>query len=148
MAEAEFVWIEGTGEGFEHARAVRLAVFVEEQGFSEASEFDETDNTALHIIGLAGGQAVCTGRLFAEAAAPAGEYHIGRVAVLSSQRGQGLGLQMLWQLEARARQLGAREMVLHSQADKADFYRRAGYAATGDVFLDEGCPHMAMRKSV
>ena len=144
----EFIWVTGDGQGFEAARAVRREVFVEEQGFSDIGEFDETDKISTHIIGFIDGRPVCTGRLFPEGEAEAGLYHIGRVAVLASLRGQGVGLQMMEALADKARQLGGRGLILHSQADKADFYRHAGFTPEGEIFLDEGCPHVTMQRQV
>lgn len=137
----EFDWIEGDGPGFEDARTVRRAVFVEEQGYSLIGEFDAQDADSLHIIGRQGGAAVCTGRMFGEGQ---GVLHIGRVAVLKTLRGTGAGLTMMAYMADKARELGAQTLVLNAQADKTGFYNKAGYTATGRTSLDEGVPHVEM----
>ncbi|MFV0412770.1 MAG: GNAT family N-acetyltransferase [Oscillospiraceae bacterium] len=138
----EFEWIEGAAAGFAAAREVRLAVFVNEQGYSEEGEFDETDRTALHLVGYLLQRPVCTARLFTQGG---GVYHVGRVAVCGECRGRGAGLQMMQIIVEKAKTLGAHSLVLDAQADKSDFYRRSGFALTGKKTLDEGNPHVEMR---
>lgn len=137
----EVLWIEGDGAGFAHARAVRRGVFVEEQGFSAIGEFDDVDRTSLHVVGFEEGVPVCTGRMFEETP---GVKHVGRVAVLSRKRGSGLGLAMMELFAEKAREQGAKKIVLSAQADKEGFYERAGYVSTGKKTLDEGVPHVEM----
>lgn len=137
----EYRWINGTGAGFEAARAVRRAVFVQEQGYSLIGEFDEQDEDSEHVIGYEAGEPVCTARLFAETP---GVYHVGRVAVLPTLRGRGTGLLLMREILRRAGERGATRLVLNAQADKAGFYERAGFVCTGKEMLDEGQPHVEM----
>ena len=147
----EFKWIHGRGPGFEDAAGLRETVFVHEQGFSLEIELDETDGEAWHVVGYRQGRPVCTGRLFWDddgAGCPhhdaAGRMHIGRVAVLRECRGGGTGLAVMDALVARAREMGAKRIVLNAQADKSGFYEKAGFACTGATMLDEGVPHVEM----
>lgn len=136
-----FEWVYGAQGIFEQARAVRREVFVEEQGYDIVGEFDEQDADSWHIVGYDAGQPVCTARLFSETA---DTWHVGRVAVLAAMRGKGAGLQMMQEVDDKARALGAKQLVLHSQADKHEFYIRAGYQLTGEKSLDQGQPHVGM----
>jgi len=78
----------------DEAKAIRQAVFVEEQGFQE--EFDELDNTeAAHLVGFVEGEPVCTCRFF-RAKDEASTFIIGRVAVMKDRRGQQLGAKFYW----------------------------------------------------
>lgn len=137
----EFSWMEGDGAGFEAARAVRHEVFVKEQGYSLIGEFDAQDADSFHIIGREAGVPVCTARMFWDGD---GLLHIGRVAVLPRLRGRQVGLQMMAEVVKKARPLGAKQVVLNSQADKTAFYEKAGFAPTGKTSLDEGVPHAEM----
>ena len=139
----EYKWIENTEAGFEDARLVRRAVFVQEQGYSEIGEFDEQDENSYHIIGYSQGKPVCTARLFCE---EAGIWHIGRVAVLMSERGKGAGFALLTEIVSKAKQLKAQKLVLGAQADKTAFYEKAGFTETDIRFLDEGQPHVKMER--
>lgn len=139
----DFIWLEGKQSGFEEVKAVRLAVFVQEQGYSREGEFDSIDETCFHLLGKKEGRPVCTARLFAE---HTGHYHVGRVAVLQELRGTGLGHQMLHHLEEKARECKGVEILLSAQADKTAFYEKAGYRHTGVTSEDEGQPHVEMEK--
>ena len=84
--------------------AIRMAVFVDEQGVDADVEMDEHDDdpTTVHVLALAAdGSPIGTARLLAPhpADAPA---HIGRVAVLATARGLGIGALLMTDLEERA----------------------------------------------
>lgn len=125
------------------ARAIREAVFVQEQGF--INEFDEIDAAALHMVIYDGETAVATGRVYRDAG---GVYHIGRVAVVKEYRGKHLGNRVLLALEQKAAEMGAQSVVLSAQCAVRDFYEKNGYAAAGEVYLDEHCPHIHMEKQI
>ena len=75
--------------------SVRRAVFIDEQGVSEALELDADDHQYTHALAVSdGGDAIATGRL-------AGA-QIGRMAVLESWRGRGVGAAILRCLIAAA----------------------------------------------
>ena len=122
------------------ARAIREEVFVREQGF--VNEFDETDERAVHVVLYCGGEAAGTCRVFAEG----GRAHAGRVAVRRALRGQGAGGMLLAAAEAAAREMGFAEVALAAQVRARSFYEKYGYAACGEPFDEEGCPHILMTK--
>ena len=73
------------------ALAIRLRVFVEEQGVPldlEIDEHDRSDAAARHALVRTGGVAVGTGRYYAADERTA---QIGRMAVLAPSRGSGAG---------------------------------------------------------
>jgi predicted GNAT family N-acyltransferase len=119
------------------AVAVRHEVFVDEQGVPAEIELDEHDISALHIVAFDEGRAVATGRLLADG-------HIGRLAVLRSYRGRGLGRQVLTRLVEEARNGGLGRVELNAQTQALPFYERLGFVAYGEVFDDAGLPHRAM----
>jgi len=74
---------------------------------------------------------------------PDGTARIGRVAVAPHARGTGLaGRLMLDALEY----LGDRPCVLDAQTYLSGFYARLGFAVTGPEFLEDGIPHVPMRR--
>ena len=134
-----------TGSWAEHAASahpIRRAVFVQEQGIAPAIEDDGADEQALHAVATNRfGMAVGTGRaLWGEG----GSVRIGRMAVLGSVRGAGVGAAVLSALVTESRRLGAREVMLHAQADAADFYRRQGFQPRGPRFEEAGIEHQEM----
>ena len=144
MDKVKYEWVYGKADGFEGAQSVRYAVFVQEQGYSIEGEIDEKDAVAYHIIGYKAEVPVCTARLFTDEEEV---YHIGRVAVLPQLRGKGVGLQMMERVLQKAKEAGASALLLSSQADKSRFYEHMGFVHTGRTMLDEGQPHVEMRKS-
>jgi predicted GNAT family N-acyltransferase len=118
---------------------LRLEVFVGEQGVPEALEWDDLDADAVHVLARnERGEAIGCGRLTSH-------HKIGRMAVHSAWRGQGVGVALLRELVARARTLGWAEVALDAQVHALDFYGREGFVAEGDVFDDAGIPHQRMR---
>lgn len=119
--------------------ALRLEVFVSEQGVPEALEWDDLDTDSVHVLARdEGGRPIGCGRLTPE-------HKIGRMAVQATWRGQGVGAALLRELVARARALGWPDVALDAQVQALDFYAREGFIAEGDVFDDAGIPHRLMR---
>lgn len=119
--------------------ALRLEVFVGEQGVPEALEWDDLDTDSIHVLARDdSGKAIGCGRLTPK-------HKIGRMAVNAMWRGQGVGVALLRELVARARALGWPDVALDAQVQALDFYAREGFVAEGDVFDDAGIPHQLMR---
>ena len=126
----------------DEARTIRDAVFIQEQGIPAALEHDAADADALHAVAYNRlGAALGTGRLLT--AAP-GVAKIGRMAVLASVRGAGVGRPLLDTLVAAARARGDAEAMLHAQASAVGFYVRAGFAPRGAAFEEAGIAHQEM----
>ncbi len=132
----------------EHGKAckyIREKVFVEEQGFIE--EFDEIDEAAFFAVIYVDGEPAATGRCFPDKNV-SDTYIIGRVAVMSKFRKRGLGERVMQMLEEAALKNGADKFVLSSQLQARPFYEKCGYTATGDIYLDQHCPHIKMVKTM
>ncbi|TWG83321.1 putative GNAT family N-acyltransferase [Cupriavidus gilardii J11] len=122
------------------ARAIRYAVFVEEQGVPVELEWDDWDEPSWHALAFdADQQAVATGRLLPDG-------HIGRMAVLARARGLGVGARVLDALMDKAIALDYPEVVLNAQTHAAGFYARVGFVQVGDEFEEAGIAHVKMRK--
>lgn len=122
------------------ARSVRDIVFVREQQVPVELELDEFDERSRHALAVASdGKILGTGRLLPDG-------HIGRMAVLPTARGQGVGRALLDALTLTAGARGQDVIRLNAQVQAVDFYRKFGFAADGDTFYDAGIPHVAMAK--
>ena len=121
---------------------VRMAVFMVEQGVPEDIERDEFDAVSRHAIARdEAGAVVATGRLLPDG-------HIGRMAVAAPLRGKGVGGAVLEALVAEAARAGLAEVALNAQVHALAFYRRHGFVEHGDVFMEAGIPHRAMRRTL
>ncbi len=126
----------------EHAQALRIEVFVVEQGVPVELEWDEADEVSSHAVAYDDdGQPIATGRLLPDG-------HIGRMAVRKSARGQGIGGEVLHALLAEAKRLDYSELVLHAQTHAVTFYLRHGFVAEGEEFMEAGIPHFLMRRRI
>jgi predicted GNAT family N-acyltransferase len=67
------------------------------------------------------------------------------MAVLAPWRGRGIGQALLGQMIGQARLRGDREVLLNAQTAALGFYAKLGFQAFGEIFLDAGIPHRAMR---
>ncbi|HJV59778.1 MAG TPA: YbgC/FadM family acyl-CoA thioesterase [Albitalea sp.] len=124
------------------ARAIRTAVFVEEQKIPAEMEWDEADAACVHAVAYNRfGVPLATGRLLEHVP---GVAKIGRMAVTQTMRGSGVGRSVLDALMKAARGRGEHEVVLHAQMSAAPFYTRAGFTERGTAFEEAGIPHIEM----
>lgn len=124
---------------------VRKKVFVEEQGVPEHMELDDHDSSSTHFIVKDQGQPIAAARLRLL------EESIGkieRVCVLEAYRGKKLGLLIMQNIEAYAKELGLSKLKLNAQSYAIPFYEKLHYTITSPEFLDAGIPHRAMEKLI
>jgi YbgC/YbaW family acyl-CoA thioester hydrolase len=128
------------------AQAIRTAVFVREQKIPAELEWDVADEGCTHAVAYNRfGVALATGRLLEHVP---GVAKIGRMAVVQTMRGSGIGGALLDTLMRAARERGEREVLLHAQMTAAPFYSRAGFVQRGPVFEEAGIPHVEMVRAI
>ena len=121
-------------------RALRRTVFIDEQGVTEAEEWDGRDAEAMHLLGWIDDRAVATARIFLE-----GETgKIGRVCVLARARGTGAGAAVMQGAIDALRARGVAKAKLSSQTHAIPFYEKLGFVAYGPEYPDAGIPHRDM----
>ena len=126
--------------GEEAARGA-LAVFVVEQNIPEELEWDEFDAVSVHALAEdRDGVPIGCGRLLPDG-------HIGRLAVLSDWRGQGVGRRCSLHLIELARKRAATSASCSTPRTQAmPFYARYGFAPTGAPFMEAGIAHQEMAR--
>ncbi len=122
--------------------SIRTEVFIDEQGFKD--EFDETDKTCSHIVLYDNEIPVATCRYFEEN----GIYHIGRVAVIKKYRNQLLGNEIMKIAETEILKENCKQIEVSAQVRIKDFYKKLGYKEFGEVYFDEYCEHITMKKNL
>lgn len=118
--------------------AIRQQVFVVEQHVPPELEWDGLDETATHLLAVAeDGKPVGCARILIGAS-------IGRMAVLASWRGQGVGWALLQTAIEYCRREGWLHIEVSAQTHAIPFYEKAGFQVSGEEYMDAGILHRAM----
>lgn len=124
--------------------AVRQQVFVLEQKCLYL-DVDGRDRTALHLFG---GNDEADILAYARVLPPHTRYvepSIGRVLVVESARGTGLGRELIRRcLETCDREYPAQSVKISAQVYLTSFYRSFGFEVIGNSYDDGGIPHVGM----
>lgn len=121
--------------------AVRHEVFVIGQNVPAELEKDGADPYHRHLLVREDGRPVGTARMLHSG-------HIGRVAVIASHRGRGIGRAIMQALFELGQGLGLSQVDLAAQTHAVHFYERLGFVAEGEVFYEAGIPHRRMVKKL
>ncbi|HHB80715.1 MAG TPA: GNAT family N-acetyltransferase [Aliiroseovarius sp.] len=123
--------------------ALRQLVFVAEQGVPIEEEADAYDPIATHFLALDGAAPVGTARVvYLQDVAK-----IGRVCVLPSQRGTGLGAALIRAALAHAKARGTPLARLGAQVQAIGFYENLGFKVVSGEYDDAGIPHVDMERA-
>ncbi len=126
--------------------ALRRDVFETEQNIPRPLDRDPYDYSADHVVVFADdGRCVGTGRIVRIDARTA---QIGRMAVAKDQREHGIGALVLEALERMAAMRGLTDLLVASQLPAEPFYLSRGFVRQGEQFLDQGVPHVMMKKTI
>lgn len=71
-------------------------------------------------------------------------FRIGRMCVAKSVRGRGIARRLA---EAVIAEIGDADCVLDSQVEAAELYEAFGFRQVGEEFVEDGVPHVTMRRS-
>jgi ElaA protein len=121
---------------------LRVDVFVVEQScaYPELDGRDTEPGTEHVWVALPEAPVAAYLRVLAE---PDGVRRVGRVVTAPAARGRGLAARLL--SDVLHRHSGA-PVVLDAQAHLRTWYARFGFTATGEEFLEDGIPHVPMRR--
>ena len=122
----------------QHAQKIRELVFIQEQDIPENEEWDDLDSVSLHFIVWDDTTVIATARLLPNNS-------IGRVAVLKSHRGLGIGFKLMQEIILVARQEQRKFLELSAQVHAISFYEKLGFQCKGHEYLDCGIPHITMK---
>ncbi len=126
--------------------ALRRDVFETEQNIPRPLDRDPYDYSADHVVAFdESGRCVGTGRIVRMDARTA---QVGRMAVAKDVRKKGIGALVLEALERMAAMRGLSDLLVASQLPAEPFYEGRGFVRQGEVFLDQGVPHVMMKKTI
>lgn len=126
---------------------LRSEVFVVEQACA-FQDIDGQDEAAYHLLGYApGGRLAAYARLFAAGVAYA-EVSIGRVVVAQDFRRYGLGKELMRQAIGHCETYFAPQPIkIGAQQYLERFYGDFGFVQCGEMYLEDGIPHIPMRRA-
>ncbi len=162
----------------EAAKEIRIKVFVEEQGFQDEFDHTDDISTHIVLFEASEPIAVCRfyysaerqcyvigriavlkefrGRDLGTALLRAAEQEImrmhGKTAELSAQVRVSvfyeLGTALLRAAEQEIMRMHGKTAELSAQVRVSVFYEKNGYVSLGETHMDEGCPHVWMKKKL
>ncbi|WIO75506.1 GNAT family N-acetyltransferase [Porticoccaceae bacterium LTM1] len=122
----------------EQLKRIRFTVFVDEQQVPSEIEIDEHDADSHHWLAYSPeGEAIGTARLESNG-------KVGRMAVMKSHRGKGIGAALMRRIILDASAMGMTNLHLHAQCHARDFYQQFGFEPHGDIFDEAGIDHIEM----
>ncbi len=137
----EYKWLSPDDKDTSY-RDLRVEVFVKEQGVPLENEFDEYDTEFPHLVIYLDGETVATGRVI-----PYDEdtVKIGRIVVKKDKRGLHLGEKLVAELLRKAKEDGAKTVMLGAQTQAVGFYEKCGFTLLDTPeYLEENIPHRDM----
>jgi len=124
---------------------LRNEVFIVEQN-CVYNDPDGKDQSAWHLMAVEDNKLVAYTRILP----PGVSYSdpaIGRVVTSSSKRRLGLGRELMkLSIEACEKLFGKISITLSAQVYLKNFYESLGFTAIGDEYLDDGIPHIDMKR--
>lgn len=118
--------------------AVREPVFIVEQQVDPIFEWDEIDALAIHLLASIDNQPIGCARIIEH-------QKIGRMAVLKTFRGLGVGQALLVKAIAICQAHGSKVINLTAQTHAISFYKQAGFIETSGIYHDANIPHVDMQ---
>jgi ElaA protein len=125
---------------------LRSQVFVVEQD-CVYQDIDGKDKKALHVIGKKDNTIIAYSRIFKP-----GDYFkdasIGRVVVAENFRHLKYGHQlMVASIKAVETSFSSKKIKISAQKHLENFYNNLGFITSGEPYLEDGIPHIAMIKN-
>lgn len=125
---------------------LRSQVFVVEQN-CVFLDIDGLDRETLHLLGTDEDGALMAYTRLIPPGVKAPDALIGRVVTSPAARGGGTGRALMAESVARCEQLWpGHAITLHAQAHLERFYAGFGFAPVGEPYMEDGIPHIEMRK--
>ena len=119
-------------------RAIRTPVFIDEQAVAPSFEWDEFDQTAVHLLAIYKNVPIACLRII--------DYRkIGRMAVLKAYRRNGLGAALLLEAVQICKAHGSNTVHLSAQTHAIGFYEKCGFKVTSDIYQDVHIAHVDMQ---
>ena len=145
-AELRFQWArlgDLSAPDFHAAMVQRVAVFVVEQN-CVYQDIDSKDEKAIHILGKFEDKIVVYARIF-NAGAYFENASIGRVVISEKYRTQKWGHELMKKaISSIESEIGVQPITISAQLYLKKFYENHGFVQLGEMYLEDGIPHIEM----
>lgn len=122
---------------------LRAEIFVVEQD-CVYNDLDNLDKEAVHQFIQRDGEIVAYSRLL-QPGTRFNDYSIGRVIVRESERGTGLGIQMMKEAKTYiTTEWKASKIKISAQKYLRKFYEDLGFVVVTEEYMEDGIPHFGM----
>jgi len=126
---------------------LRSEIFAVEQN-CVYNDLDGLDKVAVHQFLRKDGEIVAYSRLL-KPGTRFSEYSIGRLVVRQSERGTGLGKEMMEEAKRYiVKEWGAAKIKISAQSYLQRFYENLGFEIVTEMYLEDGIPHFGMMYKV
>ncbi len=121
---------------------IRNLVFCEEQKVSKEIEFDGLDQFCNHYLAKINELPIGTARVREQ---KKGTFKIERMAVLKGYRKKGVGKAIIKKILKHYLNLNSiNKLILNSQIEAKDFYKKFGFVEIGEEFVEANIRHQKM----
>ena len=121
---------------------IRNLVFCEEQKVSKEIEFDGLDQFCNHYLAKINELPIGTARVREQ---KKGTFKIERMAVLKEYRKKGVGKAIIEEILKHYLNLNkVNILILNSQIEAKDFYKKFGFVEVGEEFIEANIIHQKM----
>ena len=128
------------------ALEIRDLVFCKEQKVSKKIEFDGLDEFCNHYLAKINEIPIGTARIREE---KKGTFKIERMAVLKEYRKKGVGKAIIKTILKHYLNLKkVNNLILNSQVEAKDFYKKFGFVEVGEEFVEANIIHIKMMYNV
>lgn len=125
---------------------LRNEVFVVEQN-CVYQDCDDKDKQSIHLSGYLHGKLVAYARLLPVGISYAAGASIGRIVTSPAVRGKNVGRELMRiALKTSGELFGPTAIIISAQAHLKLFYEEFGFIAEGKKYLEDGIPHLQMKK--
>lgn len=142
FVDIEFQVIPHGTSFYQAAVKLRQDVLREPLGLTFTSEDMEAEKAHIQIIGVEGEKVRACAVLVPEGT----QMKMQRVAVAPDLQGHGIGRAMTKFCERYAVAHGAKSIYVHARHSAVSFYEKCWYVGEGEMFDEDGIPHLKMWK--
>lgn len=124
--------------------ALRSEVFVVEQD-CVYQDIDGKDLSSIHVLGFENKKLVAYARILDEGLSYSNYASIGRIVVSPPYRGKNIGHSLVeFSVKTTKKIYEQKPIKISAQAHLENFYKKHHFKTTGENYLEDGIPHIAM----